>query len=177
MWFGVLVLWLVSVSLSVLVAAKEKVQRNNKLLNAYKEAIPEITLIEKDFGVGGMHGSNRPDLWLKGAGQIIPQFNELIDIVSPGFKLENMSVEEGKKFYKMEEYSALVSELGNRLKAFGSDKSKPYQHYHHVYTYIFEAIRAVKKTFRTLEIGKYIVIILIFSVHIPVHMSCDIVFW
>lgn len=104
--------------------------------------------------MGGKGGNFRSDLWLKGAAQIIPQLNELIDFVSPGFVMESMTVEEGHEFFKMKEYHDKVEKLGSYLTHFKSDKSVFYQHYHHVYAYIFEELGKTNQHLRTLEIGE-----------------------
>lgn len=131
---------------------------SSTLLNAengpdFLQKYPEVQNIAKDFGVGGKGGKRRPDLWLKGAALIIPQLNTLIDFVSPGFEMESMTVEEGHKYFEMKQYKDKVDLLDHHLKKFGSDKSIFYQHFHHVYAYVFEKLGATNRNLRTLEIG------------------------
>lgn len=127
---------------------------------------PELKRIEPDFGVGGKGGQLRPDLWFKGVALIIPQINQLIDFVSPGFVMESMTVEEGHVKFRIEENKAQVHLLGKYLTHFGSDKSIFYQHFHHVYAYIFKNLIAKNQALRTLEIGEVMwlgIVVLVFA--------------
>jgi hypothetical protein len=120
----------------------------------FLKAYPEALALQADFGVGGKHGSGHPELWFKGAGQIITQLNKLIDFMSPGFVMESLSVEEGHEYYKMQENQKLVTLLEYNLNKFKSDKAVFYQHYHHVYAQIIEDLGGRMKPLRYLEIGK-----------------------
>jgi hypothetical protein len=114
---------------------------------------PEILPIQADFGVGGKHGTVHPELWLKGAALIVPQLNQIIDFVSPGFVMETLSVEEGRRYYKVEENEQQVATLGQFFKRFKSDKANVYHQYHNVYASLIEQLGGPNQPLRYLEIG------------------------
>lgn len=130
---------------------------NNMEGGAFVKEFPEAKLIQQDFGVGGKHGEKYPELWLKGAGQIIPQMNSIIDFVAPGFVMEALTVEEGHEYYRMKENKAKVQLLGQKLNGYRSDKAVFYQHYHHVYAAIIEDLGGRQKALRYLEIGEGVI--------------------
>ena len=114
---------------------------------------PEVWGLYHDFGVSGKHGDIRPDLWLNGASQTIPQLNQMIDFVAPGYKVNTLSVEESLVHFNYTANYKKLSLLANILNSCGSDKAVFYQSYHIVYAYIFEDLRQTKTRLRTLEIG------------------------
>lgn len=120
---------------------------------AFVKEFPEVKLLQQDFWVNGKHGERHPELWFKGAGQIVPQMNQIIDFVSPGFVMDALTVEEGHEYYKMRENKANVQLLGQQLTRFRSDKAVFYQHYHHVYAALIEDLGGRQKPLRYLEIG------------------------
>ena len=129
--------------------AQRKALEKGKLLLSH---FPEIRELEHDFGVIGTHGVNRPDLWVKGAEQIFPQLNSLIDFVSPGYKVNVLDIDEGLVRFNYTKNYEKVSQLGDILNSCGSDKAG-HHGYHTVYAYIFEELRKTKSHLRTLEIG------------------------
>lgn len=145
------------VSILILVACVcveiEAIGVNDMEGGAFVKAFPEAKLIQQDFGIGGRHGERHPELWFKGAGLIVPQMNRIIDFVSPGFKMDALTVEEGHEYYRMRENNANVQLLGQQLNRFRSDKAVFYQHYHHVYAGLIEDLGGRQKPLRYLEIG------------------------
>ena len=104
-------------------------QRGKVLMKQF----PEIWGLYHDFGVIGKHGDIRPDLWVRGAAQIFPQLNRIIDHVSPGYKVNTLNIDEGLIYFNHSQNYEKVVELGNALNSCGSDKAR--HAYHTAYTY------------------------------------------
>ena len=94
-----------------------------------------------------------PYLWVKGAAQIIPQLQSFVSFVDPGFSLHNVTIEEARILYHVEENIEDIRKFGHILHTKGSDKSIFYQAFNRYYVYMLKDLGGFDKSLRYLEIG------------------------